>query len=113
MRDVVAISKYEGETSHSARRMHVTTMALPISVGRPLVKGRTGRIPFTKSKIPIAAVMMASHRGGMRPLATKTARKKIVAMPRTMNRKLFRFRISGKPVRARDGTDCGLRDEPV
>ena len=82
--------------------------------GRPLVKPRTGRMPLTKSKIPIAAVMMASQSGGMRPLATKTARKKIVAMPRTMNRKLFRFRISGKGSRCgRAGTDCVLRDDPV
>src|SRR5579871_723318 len=116
MREVVAISKYEGETSHSASKMQVTTMALPISVGRPLVKPRTGRIPLTKSKIPMAAVTTASQRGGMRPLATNTARKKIVAIPRTMNRKLLRFRTSGngeEPLRTRDWTDCGLRDEPV
>ena len=115
MREVVAISKYEGETSQSAKRMQVTTVALPISIGRPLVKPRTGRIPLTKRKIPIAAVTTASQSGGMRPLATKTARKKIVAMPRTMNRKLFRFRISGNgevPVRARNGTEPVLRDEP-
>ena len=115
MREVVAISKYEGETSQSAKRMQVTTVALPINIGRPLVKPRTGRIPLTKRKIPMAAVTTASQSGGMRPLATKTARKKIVAMPRTMNRKLFRFRISGNgelPVRARNGTEPVLRDEP-
>src|SRR5579872_3447883 len=115
MREVVAISKYEGETSQSARRMHVTTVALPINIGRPLVKPRTGRIPLTKRKIPMAAVTTASQSGGMRPLATRTARMKIVAMPRTMNRKLFRFRISGNgdvPVRARNGTEPVLRDEP-
>src|SRR5262249_446499 len=116
MRDVVAISKYEGETSQSASRMHETTTALPINIGRPLVKPRTGRIPFTNSKIPMAAVTTASQSGGMRPLATKTARKKIVPMASTMNRKLFRFRISGNgevPVRTREGTDCVRRVEPV
>src|SRR5580704_7486767 len=64
-------------------------------------------MPFTKDKMPKPAVMVASQTGGTRPLHTSTARKKIVAMPRTMNKKLFRFLISG-----RCGTGRGRRAAP-
>ena len=91
-----AISRYEGESSHSEARAITTRIALRISAVRPLlIVDALGRIPFMNDKIPSDAVTIANHNGGTLPLHTSTTKKKMVATPRIMNRKLFKFLMSG------------------
>jgi hypothetical protein len=63
---------------------------------RPLlIVEALGRIPFMNDRIPRHAVTIASHNGGTLPLDTNATRKKMVATPRIMKRKLFKFLMSG------------------
>src|SRR5450755_2742588 len=92
----MAISRYEGDSTHSENKTPATRIALRINAVRPLViVDGLGRIPFMKDKMPRTAVIAASQSGGVRSSHTNKARKKIVPMPRSMNKKLFRFLMSG------------------